>query len=346
MTSAPARACACRLAAVRQKATVKREHDDEHRGALERRQERLRRRDQRRADEQEDQHLQGRDERAPRRVGDVGAAAAGAGMAARPSSRPRARALRRMPSQNGPATTTAATTTRIHPPRSESRRGLAQVVDDAPADHRRADHHRAGHARGVDDHQARRDGEPSRRRSVRSGELPQLVEPGPVERGERLERPRQRAVDEAGDRTRGADQPRRQQRRRPPRPRPRRDRGSRGSRPASTPTPAMMNENSPICARLMPAWIDVRDALAGEERRRALTRDDLADDDDGGEGDDGAQCSRDQRRIDQHADGDEEHRGEDVAHRLRRAARPASRRPTRRRARRRRTRRGRPSSRA
>ena len=41
----------------------------------------------------------------------------------------------------------------------------------------------------------------------------------------------------------------------------------------------MMNENSPICARLMPAWIAVRSAAAGEERAER-DADDLADDDD------------------------------------------------------------------
>ena len=41
----------------------------------------------------------------------------------------------------------------------------------------------------------------------------------------------------------------------------------------------MMNENSPICARLMPAWTDVRSAAAGEERAER-DADDLADDHD------------------------------------------------------------------
>ena len=41
----------------------------------------------------------------------------------------------------------------------------------------------------------------------------------------------------------------------------------------------MMNENSPICARLIPACTDVRDAVAGEERAER-DADDLADDHD------------------------------------------------------------------
>ena len=41
----------------------------------------------------------------------------------------------------------------------------------------------------------------------------------------------------------------------------------------------MMKENSPICARLMPACIDVRRAVAGEKRADGHA-DDLADDHD------------------------------------------------------------------
>ena len=41
----------------------------------------------------------------------------------------------------------------------------------------------------------------------------------------------------------------------------------------------MMNENSPICARLIPAWTDGAHAVAGEEGAER-DADELADDDD------------------------------------------------------------------
>ena len=107
----------------------------------------------------------------------------------------------------------------------------------------------------------------------------------------------------------------------------------------------MMNENSPICARLMPDLDRRARALAGEERpprpratilptttiavRATTARPVLGD----------------QRRVDQHADRRRRRSPRRRRAPAARAPRPRCRRPTRRSARRRRTRRGRPSSR-
>ena len=77
----------------------------------------------------------------------------------------------------------------------------------------------------------------------------------------------------------------------------------------------MMNENSPIWARLIPACTEVRIGVAGEEGPQGHA-DHLADDHHRGQHQHRRPVLDDQGGIDQHAHRDEEDGREHVAHRL------------------------------
>ena len=84
------------------------------------------------------------------------------------------------------------------------------------------------------------------------------------------------------------------------------------STPRLTPRPAMMNENSPICARLIPDCTERRTPLPATNEP-TLTPRTLPHTTTAARISTAPACSRMADEIDQHADGHEEHPGEDVA---------------------------------
>ncbi len=93
-----------------------------------------------------------------------------------------------------------------------------------------------------------------------------------------------------------------------------RSRASAVSRPVAMPSPARMNENSPICAS---------DGGNGERRRHWIAQPEhdqeggerLAEDDDGEDGRHRQRLVDQDRRVEQHPDGDEEQHRERILHR-------------------------------